>query len=396
MASIEDLERLSSLIDHVYRGATDATLWPDIMAHACGWLGSPKGMLYTPLHGREQGGFYFQHGLTDYFLETYKAKYQAADLWTQAAMRRNLFVEGTIVLGTDLVPHDELVKTQWYRDCLEMGDISRLLTSVVFALQHMDANPRIADMPTACSFYRRSIDEDFTEIERRKLALLVPHFSRALGVMTRLHVSDLKVASSLSALDRLPTALLLLLASGDVLFANRAATELLAGSDALRIDGNSASRGLGKLVAKVPAVSRQIASALAAVRNVDDVLHFSSVIRVPGRVAGREWLIQLSRVGLNSSFTEGGEIPEAIAFITDPRQPLSLSPEVLGRTYGLTPAEARTALAATGSGSIEEIAERLGVSANTVKTQIKQVYTKTGASGRADLVRLIVGLSATR
>jgi DNA-binding CsgD family transcriptional regulator len=128
---------------------------------------------------------------------------------------------------------------------------------------------------------------------------------------------------------------------------------------------------------------------------VDDVLHFSSVIRVPGRVAGREWLIQLSRVGLNSSFTEGGDIPEAIAFITDPKQPLTLSPEVLNRTYGLTPAGARAALAATGGGAIEEIAERLMVSVNTIKTQIKQVYTKTGASGRADLVRLVMGLATT-
>ena len=52
------------------------------------WLGSPKGMLYTPLHGPEQGGFYFQHGLSDFFLELYKARYQAVDMWTQQVVRR--------------------------------------------------------------------------------------------------------------------------------------------------------------------------------------------------------------------------------------------------------------------------------------------------------------------
>ena len=393
MSSVEDLERLSSLIDHVYQGAADPALWPDIIADACEWLGSPKGMLYTPLHGREQGGFYFQHGLTDFFLELYKAKYQAVDLWTQAVVRRKLFTEGTVILGTDLVPHDTLVKTSWYRDCLEMGDISRLLSSVVFAQQDVDANPRIADMPTACSFYRRSIDEDYTETERRKLALLVPHFSRALGVMTRLRLSDLKVASSLSALDRLPTAVLLLSAAGDALFSNRAASAMLGRSDALRVEPTPTSRGLGRLVARQASVNREIGRALSTAGKVDDVLHFSSVINVPGRVAGHDWLLQLSRVGLGSAFSAEGEVPEVIAFLTDPRRPLDLAPELLSRTYGLTPAEARTAAAATGGGSVEEIADRLAVSVNTVKTQLKNVYAKTGAGGRADLLRLILGLA---
>ena len=395
MSSVQELERLSSLIDHVYQGASDAAVWPDIMADACQWLGTPKGMLYTPLHGQAQGGFYFQHGLTDFFLELYKSKYQAADLWTQAVVRRNLFVDGTVILGTDLIPHQELVKTPWYRDCLEMGDISRLLSSVVFALREFDVNPRIADMPTACSFYRRSADEDFSEIERRKLALLVPHFSRALGVMTRLRLSDLKMASSLSALDRLPTAVLLLSSAGDALFSNRVANELLSGSDNLRIERTSTSRGLGKLIAKRNSVNQEIARALSTAGAVDDVLHFSSVIREPGRVAGHDWLIQRSRVGLGAAFSAEGEIPDVIAFLTDPRRPINLAPELLSRAYNLTPAEARTALAATAMGSIEEIAARLGLSVNTIKTQLKNVYAKTGASGRADLLRSVLGLAGT-
>ena len=76
MDSVQELERLSFLIDLVYQGAAEPNLWPEIVADACKWVGAPKGMLYTPLHGAEQGGFYFQHGLTDYFLELYKARYQ--------------------------------------------------------------------------------------------------------------------------------------------------------------------------------------------------------------------------------------------------------------------------------------------------------------------------------
>lgn len=392
MSSVLELEHLSELIDHVYRGAAEAALWPDIVAHACDWLGAPKGMLYTPLHGPAQGGFYFQHGLTDFFLEQYKSRYQASDLWTQEVVRRNLFVEGIVVIGTDLVPQETLVQTQWYRDCLELGDISRLLACAVFGLGDDAVDPRISDMPTACSFYRPRDQENFTEDERRKLALLVPHLSRALGVMTRLRLSDLKVASSLSALDRLPTAVLLLSGTGDALFANRTASAMLAGSDALRIEPGAGSRGLGRLVARSAGVDREIARALSSARAVDDAFHFSSVIKVPGRVAGQEWLVQLSRVGLGSAFSAEGQVPEVIAFLTDPRRPLDLAPAVLCRTYGLTPAEARTAIAATGGGSLEELAERLSLTINTVKSQLKQVYPKTGVGTRAELVRLLLGL----
>ncbi len=111
------------------------------------------------------------------------------------------------------------------------------------------------------------------------------------------------------------------------------------------------ARGLGRLVAQQASVNREIARALSAASQIDDVRHFSSVIKVPGRVAGQDWLIQLSRVGLGPAFSAEGEVPEVIAFITDPTRPLDLAPDVLSKTYGLTAAEARTAIAATGGGS---------------------------------------------
>ena len=264
----------------------------------------------------------------------------------------------------------------------------------MFAMQPPVADARISDMPTSCSFYRRTVDNDFTEDERRKLALLVPHFSRALGVMTRLRLSDLKVASTLSALDQLPVAVLLMAASGDVLFANRAAGAILSGTDVLTLERSATARGLGRLVAKSPRVNQEIARALSTARRIDDVVHFSSAIKLTGRASGPDWLIQLSRIGLGSAFSAEGELPEVIAFLTDPGRPLDLAPGILSRTYGLTPAEARAAVVATRGGSVEEVAESLSLGINTVKSQLKQVYAKTGVRGRAELVRLVLGLTS--
>jgi len=45
VGQVSELERLSGLIGFIYRGATDPSLWPEIVVEAGQWLGSPKGML---------------------------------------------------------------------------------------------------------------------------------------------------------------------------------------------------------------------------------------------------------------------------------------------------------------------------------------------------------------
>ena len=52
------------------------------------------------------------------------------------------------------------------------------------------------------------------------------------------------------------------------------------------------------------------------------------------------------------------------------------------------------AVAATAAGSIVELAASLALSSNTVKTQLKQVHAKTGVRGRAELMRLVLGLAS--
>lgn len=392
MSAIPDLERLSGLIDFVYRGATELVLWPEIVSAASVWLGSPKGMIYTPLHGPEQKGVYFQHGLADDFFELYKARYQSVDLWTEQVVRRKLFTEGNVILGTDLVPHATLMNSQWCADCLELGDISRLLTSVVFGVPALGADTRNTDLPTACSFYRGRSDQDFIEDDRRKLMLLVPHLSRALAVMSRLRQSDARIAASLSSLDKLSIAVLLMSGSGEVLFLNKAATEMLSDADEIWLERAPTRRGLGRLIAKAASVNRALSRALSTAKQTNDVLHFSSVIKIPAARSGHGWSVQLSRVSPGSVFSADGQVPDVIAFLTDTKGPLHFAPELLCVSYRLTPAEARVAVAATASQTVEQIAEGLSVGVNTVKTQLKHVYEKTGVASRAELVRLLLNL----
>ena len=63
--------------------------------------------------------------------------------------------------------------------------------------------------------------------------------------------------------------------------------------------------------------------------------------------------------------------------------------EVLQGLFDLTPAEARVARAIAERRTVEAIAGMLGVSRETVRTQLKSVLAKTGMARQADLAALL-------
>lgn len=67
--------------------------------------------------------------------------------------------------------------------------------------------------------------------------------------------------------------------------------------------------------------------------------------------------------------------------------------ELLKSVYGLTPAEARVAIALLEGGSARNVADYLNVSPHTVRTQLKQIYAKLGVDTRARFVKLMLELA---
>jgi DNA-binding CsgD family transcriptional regulator len=75
--------------------------------------------------------------------------------------------------------------------------------------------------------------------------------------------------------------------------------------------------------------------------------------------------------------------------IRDLEAPLHLTEHLLAEVFGLTRAEVRVTAALAEGLAPREIGERLGVSFNTVRAQLANIFEKTGVSRQADLMRLI-------
>ena len=88
---------------------------------------------------------------------------------------------------------------------------------------------------------------------------------------------------------------------------------------------------------------------------------------------------------------QGPGLAALILFIRSPSALSDNSREGVLDTYGLTQAEARVALAAADGAMNNEIATKLRLSRNTIKTHLRRVYEKMGIRRQAELVRVLAG-----
>jgi DNA-binding CsgD family transcriptional regulator len=79
----------------------------------------------------------------------------------------------------------------------------------------------------------------------------------------------------------------------------------------------------------------------------------------------------------------------SILFLTPITQQRGPGPELLQALFDLTPAEARIASLLIDGKSVSLISKMQSVSLNTVRTQLKSVFVKTGVDRQVDLVRLL-------
>lgn len=390
----EELTRLSNLIGLIYEGATDPSRWTkDILPAVAEYIDAPGGFLFTPLHTPQNGGYFFPHGISQEQIDLYGNKYHSEDVWTIAAVQKNVLFDGNVILGEELVPRAQLLESKFYKECLSRDpNMGSMMTSTVFGVSQSSS------IPTALSFFRGLHHRDFGEEDRSRMLLVLPHLSRSLGVMQRLRSAELTVASTMAALDRLTHGLLLLDANGAVAFANRSAQRMLEDNNGLRLRKLSQTTALGELIAENAAVSKAIGAAISATLSHDPYAtpHFSSCVTVPRTSGVASYALQFSALGKHSEFGGDGGAYAAIVFIADGAQEVYVDPELLHSAYGLTPAETKVAVTLLESSSAQEVADALGTSPNTVRTQIKQIYAKLGVDTRARFVKLLLGLAAPR
>lgn len=86
----------------------------------------------------------------------------------------------------------------------------------------------------------------------------------------------------------------------------------------------------------------------------------------------------------------------AVAVLVDPDTRAQPAMRTLQSGFGLTPAEARLALALVSGGDLNSESARLGLSRETIRKQLRAVFGKTGTRRQVELVAMLANLLSGR
>jgi DNA-binding CsgD family transcriptional regulator len=222
----------------------------------------------------------------------------------------------------------------------------------------------------------------FTSEECEEFGRFVPHIGRAVAIGGTLSRARDAAAAARALIDGVPIGMIVL-QDERIVLTNAAASALLEQGDALRRQG-------AWLQATTPQAQALLARALSDARS-----GATGPIGVT-LPAGDGGLVR----DVATPLTEGsremlGAPPEAIAvYLTDSRQPIETREEVVRRLFGLTERETAVLCALAEGRDTREIARRLEIGVETVKTHLQHIMQSVGASRQAELVRMVLSSPA--
>jgi DNA-binding CsgD family transcriptional regulator len=383
-------EYLSDLLHLIYDAGLHPERWNQAVAAIATSFGTDKALLFTPMLAPQHGGFVFPAGISETTLQLWGSNYIEHDVWTQQIMARDLWVQGRVLLDTDMVPEQELVASQFYQAFLRHIGIARVCSGFVF-------ENGSGTTATSCAVFRDLSDPPFNETDAQWMRILVPHISRSLGVMQRLDVARLQHASLLASFDRLPFGVVLMDNRLQVLHLNKAAQSVMQRKDGLHVLGGELHQYSGNSRPLVNQGGRAVATGLTAwLRAEHDAPaeqqpHFQQGYQVL-RDGERRYVVQCSEISASGGWQAQGVAVSYVAFIHDPAALQLPEAPLLVEMFGLTQAQARVALILAGGTSYKEAAAQLHMSEETIRSHVKEIYPKTRVNKQADLVRLILSL----
>lgn len=373
---MRDQGRALQLVEQIYQALVDPDGWNGFLESLSVELGGAAVQLSLRLPDENPAPADFvSYGLDESYREVFIKLAVEGLPWgslDKAAFR------GGFAHGSEVVNEPDVADTPLYMDFMRPQGLA-----AEWPICHLVATQNGFPMSGVVIFQReggRAIDAgDFALLDS-----LVPHLARAYAIHCRLRQTRQETDALNEAVNRLPTGVLLLDAEACVVMRNRSADQILALDDGFSLtrdipqlsDGHQ-NRELQKTIQACVREQRPRGASLGAVMLVN-------------RPSGRRpfsMLVSPLLAALPGSFTNEAR---AIIFVADPDGGQISATAILQSLYQLTHAEAELVRLIAEGCSLERVAETRGVTMNTVRSQLKQVFSKTDTNRQSELVHLVL------
>jgi DNA-binding CsgD family transcriptional regulator len=365
-------QRALQLVELIYAGAVDPPCW-QLFAER---LSDVYGGAAVGLSLQLPGGLaleYYQVGLAAELTEI--AEKHVAEGLPWGPLDDEQF-KGRFALASESFPDEELPQTAFYREVMQPQGLAPEAPIV-----HVIFNE--PDRPiSGISIWRREGGRPFTSEDLALGNLLAPHLVRAFEIHRRFGELRNERGALTEVIDRLPVGVVLLDALRRPVIVNRFAEQIAARCDGFTL-GDAGPHATDARENRI--LLRHLSQAIGI---------GASLGRGPSRVMSvsrpsgwRAYPVIIAPLLAPSTGRSGGDAVAAI-FIGDPEASQITTVDFFQTLYALTHAEAElVALLARGR-TLEEAALERGVTLNTVRSQLKQVFAKTDTHRQGQLMRL--------
>lgn len=362
-------EVLNDLIGRIYDSVLHPDRWNETLAQITAALGPLRwesAFILWESNNPPRARFVAASGLAAGIQEIYTAVYAGNHPWSRKFMR---YANGTVVDSHDIMTLDEFYETEFFRNFLKPYGIDRLIG----VLLDRRGGERLGLMMPGPG------DRD-TERLKRGLRILAPHIQRAMRISDRVASLELAAGAARSAADAAPFAIFSLDDQLGVLAANSRADRYERAGFIRLTDGRFAF---------THAASQK--RLLDLVKSVSP----SGLALQTANAEGAECPVLVARITRQTADRIGGTDLGAALIVTlgsAPGETPVVEIDRIAQWFGLTPAEARLAVALAGGQSLQDYAALRAVSLNAVRFLLKGIFRKTGATSQAQLVALLARL----
>jgi DNA-binding CsgD family transcriptional regulator len=363
-------QQLGDLIGVIYDAAIDPGLWDAAIEKIAYFVGGTGAGLYCKdvgiHHASSPHSFGYQKPLP---AALFQPIYSAAERHFLGDLEQP-------IATTDLIPFAELIETDLYRQWAQPQGFVDFVSAVL---------DRTAVRTVIFGVFRHERNGVVDDRARRNMKLIAPHLRRAVLIGRMFEFKAAEAATFADTFDGLKAGMYLVDVEGRLIHANAAGNEILDARDILSSVG-------GRLVAGDGQVDRALRDVFAAAGQGDAALGTEGIaLPLIGKdgeryVAHALPLTSGARRRAGVTYTAAAALFVRRATMVAPR-----TPEVIGRTFKLTPTELRVLLAIVEVGGIPEIAAAFGVADTTVRSHVSSLFEKTGVARQADLVKLVAG-----
>ncbi len=381
IAALESTRMHDELVGLIYEAAVDTDRWLEVARSLSAALDGRSITIWLRLPNGDNKSEFYRWPTVELDPEIFSRNWQSGLPWGShlpdvgpASDTTRKFVQFDSVF-----PNDKLAETDYYKQWMAPQGLAAV-SPVVHTFSSAGRVPT-----AAICIFQRIESAPFESAHFEFLDRLVPHLARAHCILDRLRAMRRWQEVVHEIIDRIPTGIVLIDETGHITALNDSAMLGIENHEGLRVED-------GRLVVDDPDSDRWLQSVISEARDPRCRAEADPERVMVGHRSTTNGRIPLVVTRLMSPASESTH-PDTVAmvFVGDSKLVAKTSVQLLRSLYGLTRAEAEIAKLLSDGLSLEEAAERRAVTLNTARSQLKRVFSKTGARRQADLVRIVIG-----